>query len=118
MKLRTQTESSESTGMDLDHPDSWLPQYVFSHDINPLTYVHTTPLTKFERATVLGHRGLQIAQNSRPRVVTANRNPVDIAREELQAGSIPACSVGRYLPDGSLVRKSVHDLTAGYSKRQ
>jgi DNA-directed RNA polymerase subunit K/omega len=102
----------------MDHPDSWLPEYVFHAKGLPVSFIHTSPLTKFERATVLGHRGLQIAQNSRPRVVTASRDPLDIAREELQAGSIPACSLGRYLPDGQLIRKSVHELTAGYSKRQ
>jgi len=93
-----------------EDPDTWMPEYVLDDTVGGMQYVHTTPLTKFERATVIGHRALQIAQNSRPRVVTQSTNPLDIAKEELLAGSMPAMSVGRYLPDGTLLRFSVQDM--------
>jgi len=95
-----------------DDPDTWMPTYIVDESLSGVQnvqYVHTTPLTKFERATVIGHRALQIAQNSRPRVVTQSTQPLDIAKEELLAGSIPAMSIGRYLPDGTLLRFSVQD---------
>ena len=97
---------------DAANPDTWLPDYLQEVPTQPARarYVDTTPLTKFERATVLGHRALQIAQNSRPRVVTTSANPLEIAQQELLAGSMPAMSVGRFQPDGSLVRKSVADI--------
>jgi DNA-directed RNA polymerase subunit K/omega len=91
-------------------PDTWLPEYCLVDATSRASYAATTPLTKFERATVLGHRALQIAQNSRARVATTSANPLDIAREELLAGSLPAMSIGRFQPDGSLVRRSVHDI--------
>ena len=101
------------TPFDSANPDLWLPDYLQEHPTEPprARYVDTTPLTKFERATALGHRALQIAQNSRARVVAApTANPLDVAKAELLAGSMPAMSVGRFLPDGSLVRKSVKDI--------
>jgi len=90
--------------------DAYLPSWL-TEDTGPVTYVHTTPLTKYERAMVLGHRALQIAQNCQPRVhAPPGTDPMDVARMELHAGALPAMSVLRYLPDGTAVRKSVTDM--------
>jgi DNA-directed RNA polymerase subunit K/omega len=93
------------------NPDQWLPAFLVRDDTSSaINYANTTPLTKYERATVIGHRALQIAQNSRARVVCASENPLDVAKEELLAKSLPPMSVGRYLPDGSLIRKTVQEV--------
>lgn len=87
-----------------------MPDWVRS-DKGPVTYVHTTPLTKFEKTMVLGHRALQIAQNGQARVQAAvDADPMDVARQEMNTGVLPAMSVLRYLPDGTAVRKTVNDI--------
>ena len=91
-------------------PSCWLPEYLLDTSVgSEIGYVHTLPLTKFERASVVGHRALQIAQNSRVRVASTSTQPLQLALEELNAGSLPPTSVGRYLPDGTLVRKTVQE---------
>jgi DNA-directed RNA polymerase subunit K/omega len=98
--------------MDINHPDAWLPAYLTDATVDVMRYVHSTPMTKFERATVIGHRALQISQNSLSRVVSQSADPLQIAKEELLAGSLPAMSLGRYLPDGTMIRKFVQDVHA------
>ena len=88
-----------------------LPLWLTAPDGQPIQFVHTTPLTKFERAVVLGQRALKIAQNDRPRVqICAEDDPLTIARMELRAGSIPPMSLLRYMPDGTVQRKTVAEL--------
>ncbi len=91
--------------------EEYLPDWLATRA--PIDYINTTPLTKFERAMVLGHRALQIAQNNRPRVpvpMDEEYNPLEVARSELDTGVLPPTSVLRYLPNGQVVRKSVLDI--------
>jgi DNA-directed RNA polymerase subunit K/omega len=88
-----------------------LPEWLTAPDGQPIQFVNTTPMTKFERAVVLGQRALKIGQNDRPRVqFGVNDDPLTIARAELKAGSIPPMSLLRYMPDGTVQRKTVAEL--------
>ena len=99
----------------LDEPCTWLPDYLLDGTVSHgIEYVNRLPITKFERATIVGHRALQIAQNSRVRVASTSTEPLQLALEELNAGNLPPMSVGRYLPDGSLVRKTVQEQYRKY----
>jgi len=91
-------------------PADWVPAWLV-HNRPENTFIHTTPLTKFESTMVCGYRGIQIGQNSVPRVpTTPNEEPVVIAERELYAGVFPPMAVIRYSPDGSMARKSVADV--------
>lgn len=68
------------------------------------------PMTKFERAMLIGIRAMQLAQGSRPRAVATSDNPLDVAEAELVARTLPDFVVVRHLPDGSDVHKLVADL--------
>lgn len=46
-------------------------------------------LTRFEKARILGARALQIAQGAQAQVKTRAEDPIDIAREENDAGATP-----------------------------
>jgi DNA-directed RNA polymerase subunit K/omega len=88
-----------------------LPKWVKEADCTPIRFVDSTPLTKFERAVVIGQRALKLAQNDRPRVqILAEDDPLTIAQKELVAGSMPPMSLLRYMPDGSVRRKTVAEL--------
>ena len=88
-----------------------MPVWLTAPDGQPIQFVNTTPLTKFERAVVIGQRALKIAQNDRPRVqIKESDDPLTIARMELYAGSIPPMSLLRYMPDGTVRRKTVAEL--------
>jgi DNA-directed RNA polymerase subunit K/omega len=75
-----------------------------------VSIVHTRPITKFERAAVVGHRASQIARGSMPRAHCASTNVVDVASAEVDAGTIRGMRVVRYLPDGTAVQKRVDDI--------
>ena len=46
-------------------------------------------LTRFEKARILGARSLQIAQGAQAQIKTREEDPIDIAREENDAGATP-----------------------------
>ena len=93
--------------------EDWLPEWMEDglDDADVLVKtVHTRCMTKFERATIVGHRASQIAQGSVPRAHCASTNVVDVASAEVDAGTIRGMRVIRYLPDGSAVEKNVDDI--------
>jgi len=91
--------------------EAGVPDWVYD-PTSVITYMDTTPLTKFEQAMVIGYRALQIGQNSKPRVAVppGEFDPLEIAKQELQTGNLPAMSVFRYAPNGVCHRKSVADI--------
>lgn len=45
--------------------------------------------TRYERARILGARSLQLAQGAPAFVETDEEKPLEIARQELEAGKLP-----------------------------
>ena len=78
--------------------------------------VDTLPLTKYERAAVLGRRAIQLSQGAEPRAVCLSLNPLDIAQAELDAGVCPPMRVMRYLPDGTCVQHELSDLIRNFRR--
>lgn len=85
-------------------------------DTSDIGIVHTHPLTKFERAAVLGRRAIQLSQGAEPRAVCTSMNPLDIAEAELDAGVCPPMRVMRYLPDGTCVQKQLVDIHKSFKR--
>lgn len=53
--------------------------------------------TRFERARMIGARALQISRGAPPLIETKDKDPVNIAEAELEAGVIPL-DVKRKMP--------------------
>jgi len=87
-----------------------------STPVPEIKIVDTMPLTKYERAAVLGRRAIQLSQGAEPRAVCASLNPLDIATAELDAGVCPPMRVMRYLPDGTCVQHELTDLTRTFRR--
>ncbi len=68
----------------------------------PVSIVSTQPLTRFERAKLIGHRAAQLAAGDTPRAHCSNGStrPLDVAAAEVDAFQLPPLRVIRYLPDG------------------
>ncbi len=94
--------------------DTWLPSWVETPDVQfGNTFVHTTPVTKFERAMLIGNRALQIAQDAVPRVPYNDTDTsLEIAQREFSQKCLPSVSVLRYLPNGGIVKKNIEDIYA------
>lgn len=92
----------------MDLPD--FPDWLLETPTPDIQTVHQLPLTKYERAAVLGRRALQLSQGAEPRAVCSSMNPLDIAQAELDAGVCPPMRIMRYLPDGTCVQKQLSDL--------
>ncbi|MFB6265649.1 MAG: DNA-directed RNA polymerase subunit K [Candidatus Nanohaloarchaea archaeon] len=45
--------------------------------------------TRFERARIIGARALQLSEGAPALIETGSTKPIDIAREELEAGVVP-----------------------------
>ena len=68
------------------------------------------PLTRYERARIIGGRALQLALGAFPLVeVKPGDTPIDIAERELEAGVLPII-IRRRRPDGSYVDVPLRDL--------
>lgn len=68
------------------------------------------PLTRYERARIIGGRALQLALGAFPLVeVKPGDTPIDIAERELEAGALPII-IRRKKPDGSYVDVPLKDL--------
>jgi len=92
-------------------PETWAPTWMCGSDAAIVsTFIHSAPLTTYERAVALGMRAMELNQNAAPAVaVTLGASSLEIAKQELAAAALPPMSVLRYLPDGTFVRKSVND---------
>jgi len=93
--------------------EDWMPEWMedgLADEHVRVTMANTRPMTKFERAAIVGHRASQIAQGSAPRVHCVSTNVVDVASAEVDAGTIRGMRVIRYLPDGTPVQKTVDDI--------
>ena len=89
-----------------------MPAWLVDDTCTPaVQYVHTLPVTVYERTAVLGHRATALNQNAAPRVPLANPDvsALSIAKQEFEAGALPPMSVMRYCPDGTIVRKPIAD---------
>lgn len=66
------------------------------------------PLTKFERARIIGTRATQIANgaNSTLNDMKGLRDPIKIAEEELRQGKMPIVII-RTLPNGEKIQVKV-----------
>jgi DNA-directed RNA polymerase subunit K/omega len=71
-----------------------------------VTIVNTQPITRFERAKLIGHRAAQLAAGDAPRAHcrSGSTQPLDVAAAEVDAFQLPAIRVIRYLPDGTPVQ--------------
>jgi DNA-directed RNA polymerase subunit K/omega len=102
-----------STRFELEQPETWAPAWLFSTDPVQAAYVHSLPLTKYETAVIKGVRALEIGQGAASRCTTidatADVDPLTVASAELASGTFPPMAVLRYLPDGSIVPKTVAD---------
>ena len=93
----------------------WLTSTADTVDLE-IRIVDTYPLTKYERAAVLGRRAIQLSQGAEPRAVCTSMNPLDIAQAELDAGVCPPMRVMRYLPDGVCVQRQLSDLVRNFRR--
>lgn len=65
------------------------------------------PLTKFEKARLIGIRATQIANGANSTlIIKGMHDPIKIAEEELKQGKIPIVIV-RTLPNGEKIRVKV-----------
>lgn len=96
--------------------DIEFPEWMTSEEVTSINIVNTYPLTKYERAAVLGRRALQLSQGAEPRAVCSSMNPLDIATAELDAGVCPPMRVMRYLPDGTCVQKQLSELARSFRR--
>lgn len=68
------------------------------------------PLTRYERARIIGGRALQLSLGAFPLVeVKPGDTPIDIAQRELEAGVLPII-IRRKKPDGSYVDVPLREL--------
>lgn len=68
------------------------------------------PLTRYERARIIGGRALQLSLGAFPLVeVKPGDTPIDIAQRELEAGVLPII-IRRKKPDGTYVDIPLRDL--------
>ena len=75
------------------------------------------PLTRYERARIVGGRALQLALGAFPLVeVKSGDTPIDIAERELEAGVLPII-IRRRRPDGSYVDVPLRDLMRKLEQR-
>jgi len=75
------------------------------------------PLTRYERARIIGGRALQLALGAFPLVeVKPGDTPIDIAERELEAGVLPII-IRRRRPDGSYVDVPLRDLMRKLEQR-
>ncbi|GBC68769.1 hypothetical protein HRbin01_00454 [archaeon HR01] len=71
------------------------------------------PLTKYERARILGGRALQLSLGAFPLVeVRPGDTPIDIATRELEMGVLPII-VRRRKPDGTYEDIPLQELMTG-----
>jgi DNA-directed RNA polymerase subunit K len=61
------------------------------------------PITKFEKAKVIGTRAQQISQGSKILIKTKKSDPIEIAKKEYQKGLIPLV-IERGMPDGTVIK--------------
>jgi DNA-directed RNA polymerase subunit K/omega len=111
--LEPEPEAGKGGEMSTRNVDDWMPEWMedgLADEHVRVNMAATRPMTKFERATIVGHRASQIAQGSTPRVHCASSNVVDVASAEVDAGTIRGMRVIRYLPDGTPVQKTVDDI--------
>ncbi|MCF8885461.1 MAG: DNA-directed RNA polymerase subunit K [Nitrososphaerota archaeon] len=65
--------------------------------------LYRRPLTKYEKARIIGGRALQLSLGAFPLVeVKPGDTPIDIAKRELEAGVLPII-IRRRKPDGTYV---------------
>lgn len=68
------------------------------------------PLTRYERARIIGGRALQLSLGAFPLVeVKPGDTPIDIAQRELEAGVLPII-IRRKKPDGTYVDVPLREL--------
>lgn len=68
------------------------------------------PLTRYERARIIGGRALQLSLGAFPLVeVKPGDTPIDIAQRELEVGVLPVI-IRRKKPDGTYVDIPLKDL--------
>jgi len=68
------------------------------------------PLTRYERARIIGGRALQLSLGAFPLVeVRPNDTPIDIAQRELEKGVLPVI-IRRKRPDGTYVDIPLKEL--------
>jgi len=73
---------------------------------DPLHY----PLTKYERARIIGGRALQLSLGAFPLVeVREGDTPIDLATRELESGSLPII-IRRRKPNGEFADVALKDL--------
>lgn len=110
---------SKSEEFCLQQPETWAPSWLFSNSTSTAPYAHSLPLTKYETAVVKGVRALELGQGASSRCTTVDVHkdidPLTIATAELASGTFPPMTVLRYLPDGTIVPKTVSDTY--YSRR-
>ena len=85
---------------------SWLTPGGIGHD-GPLRFVRNRPMTKFERARLIGDRANQLEHGALPRAT--GENALAIATNEVDAGVLSGVSVNRFL-NGVPVEIPVQDL--------
>lgn len=62
------------------------------------------PITKYEKARLLGLRAMQLSKGAPPTVDIGNLyDPLKIAEKEYSQGTIPLCII-RTMPDGRKIR--------------
>ena len=68
------------------------------------------PLTRYERARIIGGRALQLALGAFPLVeIKPGDTPIDIAQRELEAGVLPVI-IRRKRPDGTYIDIPLREL--------
>jgi len=75
------------------------------------------PLTRYERARIIGGRALQLSLGAFPLVeVKPGDTPIDIAQRELEAGVLPVI-IRRKKPDGTHVDVPLKELLRAMEQR-
>lgn len=96
------------------NPNKWMPDWLEAGADDAdvcINLVHSRPMTKFERAVLVGHRANQISQGSAPRARGKTDNPLDIAAAEIDTGTLRGMRVIRYLSDGTAVQKTASEIS-------
>ena len=99
-----------------DPNEADFPEWLLKKDSPGINIVNTFPLTKFERAAVMGRRAIQLSQGAEPRAICTSMNPLDIAQAELDSGVCPPMRVMRYLPDGTCTQHQLSDLMRSFRR--
>jgi DNA-directed RNA polymerase subunit K/omega len=95
-------------------PVGLLPTWVADPAVTLPDLAQVMPLTKFERAVVVGRRALQLSQGAVAQVAASvpNDDPVLVALAELECNRVTPMRVFRYKPDGTHVVVSVREAAA------